>query len=160
LVVFAILLGFIVGGSPSTARNQGFDTQRADDLRSIASCVANFGGNEKRLPEALLELSQSGQYAHCSGNMFDPETGTPYEYRVTIPSAPSGGVRNGEFELCANFTLDSAKSPSRQGAYSSPFDKWSEHGAGRSCDTEKANLERFLDSPLPAAVPPAQTKGY
>lgn len=147
LVLLAIVLGFLVGGSPSTARKSGFDTERANDLRAIASCVANFGVDKKELPDALAELSQSGQYAYCSRNLSDPETVAPYEYRVITASMVSGGVREGEFELCANFALASNKV--QQGGVYTGNDKWAEHGAGRSCDTEKVNLERYLDSPPP-----------
>ena len=155
IVLVAIVLGFIVGGSPSTARKSGFDTQRADDLRTIASCVANFGINQKRLPDTLGELSKSGQYAYCLSGMADPETGMPYEYRIVVPSVVVGGVRQGEFELCAEFSLQSESVPIEKNGYGFPPDKWSEHGSGRNCDTETANLERYLDAPLPgeSAVP-------
>lgn len=160
LVVAAVLLGFVVGGSPSTARMSGFDIQRANDLRTIASCVSGFAGNQKRLPDTLGELSQNGQYSYCLGELSDPETGVPYEYRVVTPSFVSGGVREGEFELCANFTLPSVKTSTAQNMYGAPVDKWSEHGTGKNCDTEKVNLERYLDSPAPGevtntSVPPA-----
>lgn len=157
LILVAIIFGFVVGGSPSTARKQGFDTQRSNDLRSLASCVANFGMNKKQLPAVLAELTQSGEYAYCSGNIADPESGAPYEYRIVTASAVSGLVREGEFELCANFALDSSKA-ALQHAYSSPADKWGEHGVGRNCDTEKADLERYqdrLDSSAPGNIPTA-----
>lgn len=157
LVALAVVLGFVVGGSPSMSRKTGFDTQRANDLRSLASCVANFGANQKRLPETLNELSQSGQYSYCAGGTVDPESGMPYDYRIVAPSQVSAGVREGEFELCANFTLASESSVSAN-SYSSPNDKWSVHGMGQSCDTEKANLERYADIPAPgvpnAPMPP------
>ncbi|OGZ10505.1 MAG: hypothetical protein A3D65_04160 [Candidatus Lloydbacteria bacterium RIFCSPHIGHO2_02_FULL_50_13] len=160
-VVVAIVLGFTVGGSPNTARKQGLDTQRANDLREIAGCVANFGGNQKRLPDTLDELSSSGQYAYCSARLADPETGVPYEYRVVSHGAVISGVREGAFELCANFTLEADGDVVGKSAYGYPGDKWVTHGAERSCDTEKANLERYLDQPpetsaaetVPQAIP-------
>lgn len=156
LVVVAIALGFMVGGSPTTARKEGFDAQRANSLSEIASCVANFAGNQKRLPETLEELSMSGQYANCSSRISDPETGIPYEYRVVSPGVVVGGVREGSFELCANFATDSQDYPTGvyrvDGYYE---DKWTEHGVGRNCDTEVANLERYSDNfaqPAPAST--------
>ena len=145
LVVIAIALGFVAGGSPETARKSGFDTQRANDLREIASCVANFGGNQERLPETLAELSVSGQYAYCSARTADPETGVPYEYHIVTPSVVSGGIREGEFELCANFALGSSGESTRKSVYGYPNDKWGGHAAGRDCDTERANLEHSPD---------------
>jgi hypothetical protein len=152
IVVLAIVLGFVVGGSPSTARKQGFDIQRANDLRTIAGCVANFGGNQKRLPDTLQELSQNGQYSYCLGELSDPETGVAYGYRVVTSSMVSGGVREGEFELCANFTTDSQGTGTGKSSYNSPNDKWVQRGMGRNCDMETANLERYLDSPAPNAM--------
>lgn len=150
LVLLAIILGFAVGGSPNTARKEGLDTQRANDLRQLASCVASFGANQERLPENLSELSASGQYSYCSRRTTDPETGIPYEYRITSPGIVIGGVREGAFELCANFTTDSQDAVRGRDAYSYPEDKWMQHGVGRNCDTEKANLEKYLDQPAPA----------
>jgi uncharacterized membrane protein SirB2 len=154
LVLIAIVLGFVVGGSPNMARKSGFDTQRANDLREIANCVANFGANQKRLPDTLAELSESGQYAYCSGRIVDPETGADYDYRIVTPSMVSGGVREGEFELCANFALASESAEARKGVSGYPGDKWAEHGVGRNCDTEQANLERYQDSPAPQGFSP------
>lgn len=151
LVILAIILGFVVGGSPSMSRKSGFDMQRANDLRSIAGCVANFGANQKRLPETLEELSQSGKYSYCSESMVDPESGTPYDYRVVTPSEVTAGIREGEFELCAEFALSSHDGVSVN-TYSSPNDKWSIHGVGQGCDTEKANLERYADVPAPGVL--------
>lgn len=151
LVVMAIVLGFIVGGSPSMSRKSGFDMQRANDLRSIAGCVANFGTNQQRLPETLEELSQSGQYSYCAGSTVDPESGVPYDYRIVVPSEVTAGVREGEFELCAHFAL-SSEGAVNTNSYSSLNDKWSVHEAGKGCDTERANLERYTGSPTPAGL--------
>ncbi len=162
LVIIAIVLGFVVGGLPNTARKQAFDTQRTDDLRAIASCVANFGANQKRLPDTLAQLSQNSQYAYCSGNMSDPETGVSYEYRVVTPSMVESGVREGEFELCANFALASDNS-TKTTPHNSSLDKWALHGVGRSCNREKVNLETYaLTSPTditPSVAPPSK-KSY
>jgi len=152
LVVIAIVLGFMVAGSPSTARKSGFDAQRANDLREIASCITNFGMNQKRLPETLSELSQSGQYAYCSARLTDPETGAPYEYQVISSGIMRGGVKEGQIELCAMFALDTTKTAATRSemyGYSYPNDKWTQHGVGRSCDTETVTLERYLDQPIP-----------
>lgn len=156
LVVVAIVVGFVVGGSPSTARKQGFDTQRANDLRTIASCVSSFGMNQKRLPDTLQDLSQSGQYSYCSGELADPETEAAYEYRVIAPSTVLGGIREGEFELCANFTVDSQDASAGKSSHN-PSDKWAEHGVGRNCDTETANLSNTIYNvlaPNDVLVPP------
>lgn len=156
VTLLGIVLGFLVGGSPSTARMQGLDLQRANDLREIANCVANFGGTQNRLPATLDELSMSGQYAYCSGRTTDPETGVPYEYRVISAGTLNSGVLEGEFELCADFSLDSSEQVARKERFSAMEDKWFTHGAGRACDTEKVNLEDYagkIAPPMPVDAP-------
>lgn len=159
-VFLGIVLGFAVGGSPVTERNRNFDAQRADDLRSIANCIASYGYDRKQLPVFLDELSKSTQYAYCAMRTADPETGVPYEYRMVTPRREDGPVVVGEFELCAVFALASPGDAMRTG-YDSFVDKWSDHSAGRACDTEVVTLERRDavspdDDPAPVPVPPVK----
>ncbi len=159
LVVVAVILGFMVGGSPKTERSRGFDSQRASDLRMLASCVSNYASNQKALPESLSDLTKSTQYSYCSTNTLDPETRMPYEYSVMTPSAQKGAVRQGEIQLCANFALDSVNEPKDAPAYAYPNDKWTKHTAGRSCDSETITLEGYstvLQAPFPPQGTPAQ----
>ena len=57
LVVIAVILGFVVGGSPKTERSRGFDSQRANDLSQLANCVSNYASNQKALPDSLNDLT-------------------------------------------------------------------------------------------------------
>src|SRR3989338_1068779 len=153
MVILAIALGFAVGGSPDTARKQGLDTQRTNDLREIANCVANFGASQNRLPDTIGELSESGRYAYCSGRTLDPETGVQYEYRVVSSGMVTAGVLEGEFELCATFTTDSGEMISTEKTYvNMEKDKWATHESGRECDTESAILENNTGKPAPYPV--------
>ena len=137
IVSIGILLGFFVGGSPETARKQGFDARRANDLSTLAGCVQGYAGDFGALPDSIDVLRRSSDYAYCASFVQDPETGKVYEYRVLASSRMEGESRVGEFELCADFSL--ASPGSREMAYpESSF--WSEHGAGRSCDTATAQL--------------------
>lgn len=153
LVVFGIVLGFIAGGSPATERMRGLDTQRADDLRSLANCVTTYGADHKRLPENLKELSSTAMY-YCSGRMSDPETGMAYEYQIISPDIQTGLVHEGGYELCANFTLAS-DDVSQSKTYAFPSnDKWAKHAAGRECDSETVVLDKgdtttIVPEPLP-----------
>jgi hypothetical protein len=137
IVSIGILLGFFVGGSPETARKQGFDARRANDLSTLAGCIQGYASDFGALPDSIDVLRRSSTYAYCASFVQDPETGKVYEYRVLASSRMEGESRVGEFELCADFSL--ASSGSREMAYPDPS-FWSEHGAGRSCDTATAQL--------------------
>lgn len=137
IVSIGILLGFFVGGSPETARKQGFDVRRANDLSTLAGCIQGYASDFGALPDSIDVLRRSSTYAYCASFVQDPETGKVYEYRVVASSRMEGESRVGEFELCADFSLTS--SGSREMAYPDPS-LWSEHGAGRSCDTATAQL--------------------
>lgn len=143
LVIIAVSLGFIVGGSPKTERSRGFDTQRANDLRQLANCVNNYAASQKALPDSLNDLTKSTQYAYCSTNMIDPETLIPYEYSIMMPSVQKGAVRQAEFQLCATFALDSENQPKDGAGYAYPSDKWTKHGTGHSCNTETVTFDGY-----------------
>ncbi|MBP6929723.1 MAG: hypothetical protein KBB77_02195 [Candidatus Moranbacteria bacterium] len=139
LIVSGIILGFFVGGSPSTQRHRTLDQIREDNLGVLADCIKQYASNLGALPEELTDLRQSSQYSYCSSYMEDPETKALYEYRIINPSRVEGAGRVGEFELCATFTLDQSETTATKGGYD---DKtlWSDHGVGRSCDTVKTQL--------------------
>lgn len=141
LVVFGIILGFTVGGSPALERERGLDRQRATDLMNIASCVASYGATYKRLPASLDELEKS---SYCRSNMTDPETGVPYEYTLITPSRVNGSVTEGEFELCANFALSTLEGETLPETSYVSKTKWMKHASGRGCDNEIVVLETAL----------------
>lgn len=161
VVGLGIVLGFFVGGSPTTQRNRTFDEMRASHLESLASCVEQYAGSLGALPASLADLRQSSQFSYCGSYMQDPETMATYEYRVLTPSRVEGAGQVGMFELCATFTLPSAgvteSGESVPGIASQTA--WSEHGAGRSCDKMKAQLlipetgKPFPVQPFPV-IPP------
>ncbi|MFZ3031428.1 MAG: DUF5671 domain-containing protein [Candidatus Moraniibacteriota bacterium] len=137
-VVIGIVLGFFVGGSPSTQRERALDQTRANNLSSLASCVEQYAENLGALPVALSDLRQSSQYSYCATMLQDPETAVAYGYRVVTPSRIEGAGRVGEFELCATFSR--ATDEKMSGTGSGDGTVWYEHGAGRSCDTVTAQL--------------------
>ncbi len=138
IVVLGIVLGFFVGGSPTTERNRSFDATRANHLSSLANCVEQYAANLGALPTALTELRQSSQYGYCVAYMSDPETGQAYEYRVVTPTRVQGSGRVGDFELCATFALPVEAMNAPTGY--DPSSIWQEHAAGQSCDTVSAQL--------------------
>jgi hypothetical protein len=139
LVVLGIVLGFFVGGSPTTERNRTFDRTRADHLSNLAGCVQAYAQNLGALPVALADLRQSSEYSYCSSYMQDPETRALYEYRVVTPSRIQGSARIGEFELCATFALSTEGTTTDIVRYNGAA-LWYAHGAGHSCDTVTAQL--------------------
>lgn len=156
LVLLGIVLGFAATGSPVTERMRGLDVQRANALRNLSGCISNYGYEHKRLPVTLDELALGTYYA-CEGNMNDPETGVPYEYRVINPDTSVGLVHEGTYELCATFSLeasDAAPSP-----YTAPMiDKWSKHLAGRDCKTEVVVLDKGVETFVPGKPIPVNVR--
>lgn len=140
-VVIGIIFGFIAGGSPKTERMRGFDVTRAQDLNSLANCIASYGTDRKSLPATLESLSESTQYSYCGGKS-DPETGKAYGYHILTASEKINGVTQGKFELCAMFSLSATKESVTRDVYSSYADKWSIHPMGESCDSEVVTLDR------------------
>ncbi|OIP79359.1 MAG: hypothetical protein COT39_03245 [Parcubacteria group bacterium CG08_land_8_20_14_0_20_48_21] len=129
LIVVGIILGFVATGSPTTARMVGFDMQRSQDLQSISYAVQSFTRRFERLPESLDELMQAnGSYGPITA--LDPETGTPYEYRVVAQPLGTSAIREGTYELCAIFSLVAERGVTAYGT------KYDAHDAGRSCFTE------------------------
>ena len=139
-VLVGIILGFVVAGSPQTERMRGFDAQRSNDLRTLATCVGTYAANQKTLPASLDELSQNTQYGYCISNLLDPQTAAPYVYRIISASLKDTAVPQASFELCSDFSLDATYDVTDTNMYTHPNDKWSIHSAGRSCTTEIVNL--------------------
>ncbi len=152
-VLVGIILGFVVAGSPQHERMRGFDAQRSNDLRSLATCIGTYAANQKTLPLSLDELSQNTQYGYCVSNVLDPETASQYGYRIVTASIKDTAVPQASFELCADFSLDAVSDAAGVNTYAYPNDKWSTHGTGRSCTTEIVNLG---NSQVPYTAPGIQ----
>ena len=140
VVLAAIVAGFMVIGSPFTARRERLDVQRASDLQNIQAQVVDHWQRTRALPTSLDTLADSiSGYAAPR----DPETAQSYEYRI---------LTDLQFELCATFRTDTitrtGKTPKPVRPYRGPYDasleNWS-HGAARTC------FERTID---PARYPP------
>jgi len=145
LLLFSIILGFFITGSPLTERKRALDRTRVEHLDRLSGCIEEFAQTFGRLPESMDDLKQTNQFAYCSSDMFDPETAMMYPYRIVIPSRVDGQVKVGEFELCAIFAFDTEVST---------VNAWEKHSAGKSCHTMRTQLlvplgsdgQKFLDS--------------
>lgn len=146
LVIFAIVGGFFIVGSPQYQRQLKQDATRVQDLQNIQWQIVNYWQQKEKLPASLADLKDP-----ISNNIIplDPATKQSYEY------IPGEGM---SFQLCATFATtggdmpDGAMvQPTEPMAKGSPIaDNWS-HGTGHQC------FERIID---PQRYPPysKQTK--
>lgn len=135
-VFMGIVLGFAATGSPSSERQRNLDNQRSQHLSNLAGCIGSYAQTYGRLPESLDDLQKSSSFSYCFG-LVDPENNSPYEYRVISQIASQGALKEGEFELCATFSLQSlTKENAQVRVYPESIGKWHDHGVGRSCDSE------------------------
>ncbi len=124
IVLLTVVWGFIVAGSPGTARLQKFDERRVEDLQTIRTEIENtclgdarFRPLEERqlqrpLPATLEQVVDSA--TRRRPDILDPETGEEYGYTI---------LNETRFQLCATFHFprDEELSP-----------VWN-HPAGRHC---------------------------
>ncbi len=153
IVIIGIILGFLASGSPSTERKRGFDKQRERDLSSLSSCVERYAKKYEKLPVTLSELEKTS-YAYCA-NKKDPETKTPYEYRVISASKVVGTKVEGEFQLCGNFSLMSENNNKGGLDYYETGSIWKTHVPGRNCHTQKVILRTMPTVKPPIAPSPS-----
>lgn len=115
VVIAMVIVGVSLLDSPAQERLRRLDERRVDDLRELSNELDFYWTREGTLPGSLEELAnEPGVFVE----LFDPETGQPYEYRI---------VGYNTYELCAVFALDTAEEQDR--FYK---DVWS-HGPGRQC---------------------------
>lgn len=132
-VLASIVGGFVVMGSPLTARKLRFDSQRVSDLQSIQWQVVNFWQSKSVLPSKLTDLEDP-----ILGFQIpkDPETKAVYSYEST------GAL---SFKLCATFDLDNTNSTNRTVPkvydLSGNSDTWN-HAVGKVC------FDRTIDPKL------------
>jgi hypothetical protein len=135
LVVFAIVGGFFIVGTPQQAREYRLDQQRVNDLSSIQSQVVYYYQQKQKLPATLADLNDPLSYYSVP---VDPQTGSTYTYQVN-------GVRS--FELCAEFNTKSDGVSTKGRAVMMPVvpgtdDNW-RHGPGGQCFSRTIDPERY-----------------
>lgn len=148
LAVLAIVAGFFIIGTPWEAREFRYDEQRVGDLQNVQYQIINYWQAKAALPATLDEAVDP-----LYGGMMprDPETGDPYEYRVTGEHS---------FELCATFAApaqatgkDARTVPMLEPAYGpvAGNDVW-QHGEGRTCFVRTIDPDRYppFEKPVPA----------
>lgn len=107
LVLFAVIWGMVIVGSPVAGRQQKFDDVRLSDLRQIHNEIYSIVYDDrsprdpiatpapsKPLPETLEDMQAQAIYNQPS--VYDPQTGEMYVYNV---------VDRYTFTLCATFNF-------------------------------------------------------
>ena len=141
-VLLSLIGGFIVMGSPATARERRFDDQRINDLSSIQMQTVTYWQAHRKLPQSLNDLNDS-----ISGYTAptDPDTKQVYEYSIT---------GNMSFQLCATFGLDNVNS--NLGGRTNPI--YTPYGYGSDNWTHKAGHQCFSRTIDPKLYPPIESK--
>lgn len=91
----AIIVGLALIEPPWVARKRSIDLHRQRDLQALAGAINGFKTRTKDLPRDLAALKAATIASVPS--LVDPETGAPYEYRLTSAEA---------YELCATFDTE------------------------------------------------------
>ena len=136
-VVVAIVVGFVIVGSPNEERMRNLDEQRANDLQGLQYEIVNYWQAKDVLPATLSDIKDDIRGVRVPA---DPETNAPYEYAVK---------GNLQFELCAVFARASNEADSEVarpvGLYGGINENW-QHGAGRTCFAR--TIDKDLYPPL------------
>ncbi len=140
MAIVSIVIGFVMFGTPSAARQYRFDEQRVGDLQSIQSQITYYWQRKQSLPANLSDLNDAlSNYTVPA----DPETGAQYTYKRNSPL---------DFALCATFARESlgtySNMPMAPGAYGSAGNNW-QHSAGETC------FDRSID---PQLYPPVKAQ--
>jgi len=149
IMLSAIVGGFVVIGSPSTARDIKFDQERINALSNIQSEVINYWQRKRALPPTTDILATESYFTAP----VDPITGAKYEYIIKDAMT---------FELCADFTLSRPKQMSNQGSlearpiagmYTGPYQNLynANYTAGRNCFPFTINPD-FYPPTTPAII--------
>lgn len=150
-IIFAIVLGFWVMGSPYTQKEKRFDAERVSHLQSIQSQITYYWQAKQKLPVVLNDIKDP-----ISGFVIpvDPANQSQYEYVVTGKTS---------FQLCATFTRETPKgagwnqapSPAYSYPYKNSMDENWQHGIGRKCFDRTIDPDRYppLEKTAPVAIP-------
>lgn len=127
VVLVVVGVALYVLGPPEQERRQRLDAQRIADLQEIAQAVDRYRAAEGALPPDLEALAgwRGFEPPHA-----DPETQTPYRYRV---------VEGDAYELCATFATEEPPGENRRSTYR--HGTYWQHPAGDHCFELEAQQE-------------------
>lgn len=125
-VAAAIVVGFMVIGSPRTQRLVKYDDVKLSNLRTIADEVRYYYERNNKLPITLTEVAQANSYG---GLVYtDTQFERPYTYVVVDAKT---------FKVCAEFNRDSQNLNATK-TYPE-LETWSTYKAGEFCFTQTVN---------------------
>lgn len=143
-VVLAIVVGFLVMGSPYAQKEKRFDAERVSHLQMIQGQIISYWQAKQKLPKALEDIKDP-----LSGFVIpvDPMNQSQYEYVIKGDYS---------FQLCATFTRETPAGSGVPG-YSAPVgpykdsvnENW-QHGVGKVCFDRTIDPEFY--PPLNASV--------
>lgn len=135
LIVGAIVIGFIVVGSPSTRRALRFDEQRVSHLSTISYEINSYYDLYRKLPRDLGSVKDYYRYT----TIQDPESKKEYEYIIKGDDSYSLCATFGKESVMGLETNDNARTaPVFIGQYNN---SWA-HESGRVC------FDRFINRGL------------
>ncbi len=140
LIIFTIISGVLIMGSPAQVRLYRLDDQKVSDLQNIQWQIVDYWQTYEKLPKSLADLTNT-----ISGYTApeDPQSGASYGYEVIPGKQPA-------FKLCATFNAqDQNVTPAelaRPATYYSDGglmqDSWW-HTEGDVCFTRTIDPERY-----------------
>jgi hypothetical protein len=138
LCTVAIGSGFLIIGSPQTARMLRYDAQKVSDIQNIEYQIITYWQQKEKLPATLPDLNDplsSYTIPH------DPQTGVMYEYRATSSTT---------FEICATFNQPSPVTASMSAPSYGPDSAFISgnlsHESGHTCFTRVIDPQRYPPS--------------
>lgn len=138
----AVIAGFVVAGSPSSARAARNDMTRISNLQEIQWQTTNFWQQKGRLPASLGELVDPANPVPLPS---DPVTGEQYGFEV---------VDRYSFRICANFETEYTEPSLERSTSPYPLDVTSKggpvtwgHGVGETCFDRTIDPERYPQYP-------------
>lgn len=140
LVLAAIITGFFIVGSPTTARLVELDQRKISDLQSIQYQVVNYWQAKEKLPATLNDLNDPISSFKIPLDPQNEEKGYIYEYNIK-------DATNLIFELCATFNKEGADQYNQTRPISVAFpgkigDSWY-HSIGRVCFARTIDKDKY-----------------
>lgn len=117
ICILAAVVAAITIEPPHEAREKRLDDRRVRDLVSLEARLNEYWNRQKKLPQALKELTAAG----LQGEDLDPETNLAYQY------VPTGEL---SYRLCASFSAASANKAQRD--WPAREVEWA-HARGQQC---------------------------
>ncbi|MFB6226118.1 MAG: hypothetical protein ABEJ02_02090 [Candidatus Paceibacteria bacterium] len=135
-VVFVVVFGFYVAGSPKDARLRDIDDRKISDLQRISYSINQFYKANNDLPDNLEQININNEDL-----LQDPQTNKTYRYNI---------ISNNEYELCADFNFSSKEKDRAHAPPLAPVGAeqtdWS-HSSGKNCFKRKVTTSTNRGTP-------------